>query len=750
MNRIYRNRRKIVSLSLIMVLVISLFLPGLTAKAEETKYIETSDYVNMRNDASTEAGKITTLMEGTTLILLEELDNGWSKVSYDNQEGYVKSEYLKQVSRTEKDSENMPVEKTKSNMEIITDETAYITLNYDGTLEKVSVVKACDLNQNVQIVDYGSYQSIKNMSTLDEPTISGNQLVWNLKDNQNQRFYYEVVPKDNKIDIPWNISVNYTLNGKPIEGKELAGKSGLVGIDVTVDSNTSCNSYYRNNFMLMAAMMVDTEDNYSFESPGAQFQSLGTYQMAVNAVMPKQNDSFSYYIGSDKFETTGLIIMMVPATMSQFDDIAEMNEHKENIEDASKAVNQTMDDVLSMMASMSTGMNQTADGLDQINSGRQIVANYNDLADASIEEMLQSLSAMETSLNEFSEVMGKTQLASHIASMGDDLNDGLTEMSYMVDHLDDATGAIGNIQNLMSKLENADDSEKQALIDEIRVEINNLNHTLESVNEDGTGDANSIQQTLGDLQDILAELENIGADEQQEIGEEAADNDGETADGMEEAQTQILKSSAVAMANSLSSAGNSVKKSIDNMSDMIDEVSNIADNMERLSEDIGPILKETRIVLEDASSTMKGMSDMIYLMDSMMDEAGDYMNSGTYLTLDGMSQMMRQMVHTLKKTDDIQKNKDVIADVVKDEWNRLDDDLGILDIDTKAVKRSFTSEQNIEPRSLQIVVRTESIELDDDDDANVKIQSSEEDIGVIGRTKQIFVKIGETLTTAFS
>lgn len=110
---------------------------------------------------------------------------------------------------------------------------------------------------------------------------------------------------------------------------------------------------------------------------------------------------------------------------------------------------------------------------------------------------------------------------------------------------------------------------------------------------------------------------------------------------------------------------------------------------------------------------------------------------------------MRQMVETLKKTDDIQQNKDIIVDVIQDEWDRLDDEMGILDIDTSARKISFTSEKNPEPRSLQIVLRTQEIEVDDVE-SELEMAYDTTELGMWDRIKQIFVKIGTTLTDVFS
>lgn len=68
--------------------------------AENASQVETigtvtaTDNVNVRTDASETASKLGIVYQGEKLDLVEKLDSGWSKVVYEGQVGYVKSEYL--------------------------------------------------------------------------------------------------------------------------------------------------------------------------------------------------------------------------------------------------------------------------------------------------------------------------------------------------------------------------------------------------------------------------------------------------------------------------------------------------------------------------------------------------------------------------------------------------------------------------------------------------------------------------------
>lgn len=79
-----------------------------TQPAEETAEVQTTvtkveatDVVNVRSSDSEQAERLGKVAVGEVLKLLEKKENGWSKVEYNGKEGYIKSEYLKDVEETQ-------------------------------------------------------------------------------------------------------------------------------------------------------------------------------------------------------------------------------------------------------------------------------------------------------------------------------------------------------------------------------------------------------------------------------------------------------------------------------------------------------------------------------------------------------------------------------------------------------------------------------------------------------------------------
>ncbi|MCM1569712.1 MAG: SH3 domain-containing protein [Roseburia sp.] len=69
--------------------------PEAGAEPENTVlYAKANTTVNVRNSDSQQADKLGKVSSGTKLQVLEQRVNGWTKVIFENQEGYIKSEFL--------------------------------------------------------------------------------------------------------------------------------------------------------------------------------------------------------------------------------------------------------------------------------------------------------------------------------------------------------------------------------------------------------------------------------------------------------------------------------------------------------------------------------------------------------------------------------------------------------------------------------------------------------------------------------
>ena len=111
--------------------------------------------------------------------------------------------------------------------QVTVDETVYTNLDYYGTRKDLSIVKGVSLNGYTDFSDYGDYSNVINMTSDNTPKLDANQVSFSSLDSS-KKFYYEVTPKSNDLELPWNFDVSYKLNGVPTKAENLAGASGMI------------------------------------------------------------------------------------------------------------------------------------------------------------------------------------------------------------------------------------------------------------------------------------------------------------------------------------------------------------------------------------------------------------------------------------------------------------------------------------------------------------------------------------------
>lgn len=117
---------------------------------EGTKTVRTTDVVNVRSSDSIEADQIGKAQLGEEYTLLEEKGNGWSKILFEGEEAFIKTEYLEVVSEEpaeedaeeEVDEESLAeaVENSPSSGTAVVKETVNIREDASTSADKVAVV----------------------------------------------------------------------------------------------------------------------------------------------------------------------------------------------------------------------------------------------------------------------------------------------------------------------------------------------------------------------------------------------------------------------------------------------------------------------------------------------------------------------------------------------------------------------------------------------------------------------------------
>ena len=351
------------------------------------------------------------------------------------------------------------------------DEAYYATLDYYGNLLEGSVVKSCAMNGKGVLTDYGVYDEVVNLTDGTVP-VSGEDgsTSFQFKDLAPDHFYFEGKTKKPFEELPWTITLRYTLNGVPAKAEDLAGKQGVVEILLDVTPNENASDYARYNYILAATALFNQDDILSLEAEGAQVQLVGNLRTALFLCLPGEERHFTIRVGSDAFSFGGLTVLMMPATLAQLEEIAKLSQRKDDLEEDYRALSGSLDDLLDALADIQNGLYASAKGLDQLEAARSTFSGgkgvlYDDtdrlrgdlsnLADilAPVEQRVQILSQTitdsKTVLNEMTDAT--VILQSQLAEMEEALY-GLERGTY---DLRNVVDLAADMENSLLRLESA-------------------------------------------------------------------------------------------------------------------------------------------------------------------------------------------------------------------------------------------------------------------------------------------------------
>lgn len=325
------------------------------------------------------------------------------------------------------------------------DEAYYAMLDYYGNLTNGSVVKSYRTNGFSSLTDYGEYDEVVNLTDGSAPLQSSGKTVFQFPSGDIPgTFYFEGKTAKPFENLPWTLSVSYTLNGVPMQAEELAGKTGTVEICLNAVPNPAASEYARNNYTLEAMAVFNQDDILSLEAPGAQVQLIGNLRAVLFLGLPGEECHYSIRVGSDDFTFGGLTFLMVPATLSQLEEISKLSDRKDELEDDYHRLSGSLDSLLDALNAMTGSLNASASGLDQLNRARDIFSGGKDV-------LYQGTDALRSDLTNLSQVLepveGQIEALSQTISNSKAVLNRMNGLSVSLrEELDDLTDALKDLE----------------------------------------------------------------------------------------------------------------------------------------------------------------------------------------------------------------------------------------------------------------------------------------------------------------
>ncbi|GLB59907.1 YhgE/Pip domain-containing protein [Cytobacillus sp. NCCP-133] len=302
------------------------------------------------------------------------------------------------------------------------DEVVYATLKADGELDNVYVVNTLDVAKAGEILDYGVYSSVKNLTDLSEISQEGQTIGIDAPEG---KFYYQGNLNDDS-ELPWDIDISYRLNGEPVDPLDLAGKTGHVEIGIQTVANENIDAVFYENYLLQVSLMLPNKYS-NIEANGGMIANAGKNKQITFTVMPAQDERLSVEADAEDFEFNGIEIAAVPSTLPI--DTSEMGNMTDDMSALSNAIKELKNGAADLKkgaaqlndgaASLREGSQNYKDGINQVNGSSTQVVN----ASRSIGEALERISGSLSGNSADMDLMSLSELPNALTQLAN----GLTE-----------------------------------------------------------------------------------------------------------------------------------------------------------------------------------------------------------------------------------------------------------------------------------------------------------------------------------
>lgn len=286
------------------------------------------------------------------------------------------------------------------------DENVYANLNQDGSVDGIYVVNAYLLDKQTDIVDYGKYDSVKNLTTDADINKKGDTVTAAAPEG---KFFYQGNLKTK--ELPWEISIHYYLDGKEMEAGELAGQNGSLKITIHIGKNDQVEEAFFENYLLQATVTMDMDKCSRLQAAGATVGNVGASKQLVYNIMAGQEKEIVITADVLDFSMDPISFQGVPMSFDLDRDSLAMDSLTDKTGDIKDAADEFSDGA----AELYDGAGALKDGASDLNDGanslKEGIESYSDGAHS----LGDGIDTLKDGTDELSD--GATQLSDGISSL---------------------------------------------------------------------------------------------------------------------------------------------------------------------------------------------------------------------------------------------------------------------------------------------------------------------------------------------
>ena len=206
------------------------------------------------------------------------------------------------------------------------------------------------------------------------------------------------------------------------------------------------------------------------------------------------------------------------------------------------------------------------------------------------------------------------------------------------------------------------------------------------------------------------------------------------------------------MANLMDDTSDSAKYSaeiVDNTDYLIEDLKALNDSLDVYYPDLQTALDDSQeLVRRTTDALNNGISTLTIIQSTLKDSSDDF-DAAARDSLRGSMELLDKSLNILDSTTVMRQAGRTMKDTIDNELDKFDTDNRFLFMDPSADKVSFTSDRNKPPKTLQIVMRTDEISVDDDTAKTADAEVAKAKESPLRRMWNVLVQMWKAMVSIF-
>ena len=206
------------------------------------------------------------------------------------------------------------------------------------------------------------------------------------------------------------------------------------------------------------------------------------------------------------------------------------------------------------------------------------------------------------------------------------------------------------------------------------------------------------------------------------------------------------------MANLMDDTSDSAKYS----AEIVDNTDYLIEDLKALNDSLDVYYPELQTALDDSQELVRrttdalnnGISTLTIIQNTLKDSSDDF-DAAARDSLRGSMELLDKSLNILDSTTVMRQAGRTMKDTIDNELDKFDTDNRFLFMDPSADKVSFTSDRNKPPKTLQIVMRTDEISVDDDTAKTADAEVAKAKESPLRRMWNVLVQMWKAMVSIF-